>query len=108
MTSPLDAFREAYGHDWYLFVNSPLWQAAKAVLREAGPASGITNATPAEMAAFGVVFASFQQGFSDCIKTIEEVLPARAEGDLSPENEEANYGAEAEPSPKSRKRKTTR
>lgn len=108
MTSPIEAFHEQYGSEWYLFINSDLWKAAKATLREVGPAVLVKDASPAEVMQMGVVYAANMQGWSSLIAIMETMLPTGL-GEPVAEPEATYTEDEPQPTRKSRspKRRTT-
>lgn len=68
------AFQSRHGADWYLFLNSPLWRAARALVAEFSPSRKLPSAaSPADMVAFGVVFAANDQGYFDCLQSLERL-----------------------------------
>lgn len=73
------AFQAKHGSEWYLFLNSPMWRAARAVAAEFSPSRKLpTIASPSDILQFGVVFAANDQGYFDALQTLENLTDKRA------------------------------
>lgn len=67
-------FQAKHGADWYIFINSPLWRAARAIAMEYGPNRKLPGLGPQEILAHGAVFAANIQGWQDFLQTLEGLL----------------------------------
>lgn len=67
-------FRATHGPNWYMFINSQMWQDARKLLSDFGPNRKLAGLSATDVLQLGTIIAANIQGWQSLLVTLEEEL----------------------------------